>query len=801
MPVLFSSPFHASRRLIPVLLLAFLACSCNSMKRVPENESLLVRNKVKVSKGGTVSKSDVMNMLTQEPNSRILGARVKLTLYNWSKPDKKNWWNNKLREIGEEPVIFDSSAIASSYENILLHAAGNGYFHPQLTSRIKRKGKDSRKVVVAYNLMLDKPYHIRNIDIAVLDDSLQHYFRNWRQESMLDSGMQYKVSTLDAERTRIAEQLQNAGYWAFSKDFISYSIDSALNSKQMDVRLIVRKMPSRRTDSLSGNPVLLHHKKYYIDNIYIFPQSRSRISERMELDTVLFENLSRREKRKGLSAHVYHIVNQGKPIIKYKPVLQKIFLQNGNLYTLRQVTQSYDNLSDLRVFQYTNITLSEKPYDTTLSYNENNLLDCTIHMMQGSRFGFSVEGQLTTSSGIQGISATVGFQHRNTFGGGEIFNIKLKGLYEFQVTVDQQKNKTFLNTFEVKAEASLEFPRFLLPISIDRFSQRFRPSSIISVSYSYQHKRDYSRGIFNATFGYHWKQRFAEHTLNPVEVSTIQMLNTSESFQSLLNGYRESNNYRLLYQYSDHFILTPRYHFQYNDQRPNEIRDYNRLRIEIETAGNLLYGFARAAQGPKPTEESYRIANLPFSQYVRADFDYSHHFVFGAKTDLVFRAGFGIGYSYANSHSMPYEKSFFIGGNNTIRAWALYQLGPGSYLHPEGTADFERLGDIRLVFNLEQRFPIVGGLRGAVFLDAGNIWLCRANEAYPDGEFRFDRFYKELALGTGIGLRYDFKFFLLRVDMGIPVLDPAYLTSGRGWVIERLKWKHLIFNFGIGYPF
>lgn len=784
-----------------MLLLAVSAYSCNSLKKVPENESLLVRNKVKVSKGGTVNKSDMLNMLTQEPNSKILGLRVKLSLYNWSKPDKKNWWNNKLREIGEEPVVFDTNAIASSYENILLYAANNGYFYPRLTSHIKRKGKEHRKVVVSYNLELDRPYHLRDIDISVLDDSLQDQLQNWRKESLLKTDMQYRINTLDAERTRIAEQLQNAGYWAFSKDFISYFIDSALDSKQMDVRLIVRKMPSNRIDSTTGTPVLFHHKKYYIDNIYIFPQSRSRLSDKMDMDTIDFENITRHEKRKGISGPIYHIVNQGKPIIKYKPVLQKIFLKSGDPYILRQVTQSYENLSDLRVFQYTNITLSEKPYDTALSYYENNLLDCNIHMMQGSRFSFSVEGQITTSSGIEGISATLGFQHKNTFGGGEIFNIRLRGLYEFQVTVDQQRNKTFLNTFEVKAEASLEFPRFLLPISIDRFSQNFRPTSIIAVSYSYQHKRDYSRGIFNATFGYHWKQRFSEHTLNPIEVSTIQMIKTSAGFQSLLDGYRESHNNRLLYQYSDHFILTPRYQFVYNDQRQNEVRDYNRLRIEIETAGNLLYGFARAAQGPKPAEESYRIARLPFSQYVRTEFDYSHHFVLGLKTDLVFRAGFGIGYSYGNSKSMPYEKSFFIGGNNTIRAWALYQLGPGSYRHPEGTADFERLGDIRLVFNLEQRFPIIGGLRGAVFLDAGNIWLCRANKAYPDGEFKFDRFYKELALGTGVGLRYDFKFFLLRVDMGIPVFDPARLASGQGWIIERLRWKNIIFNFGIGYPF
>lgn len=795
-------PFPFFRILLRACILAcspLLFSACNNVAYLPENQSLLVKNKVKVSRGGEVSKMDMTNMLIQEPNSKILGARIRLGIYNGAKPDKHNWWNNKLRELGEPPVIFDSSTIVSSQERILMHAASKGYFYPELTSEVKRKGKQNRKVVVSYNLKLDEPYRLRQIDISVQDDSLRDEFANWAKRTLLKPGMQYMVSSLDAERTRIAERLQNMGYWAFSKDYISYSIDSALASKQMDVLLLVKKMNSNLTDSLTGDPILLSHKKYYIDNVYIFPQSRSRERD-LAFDTVLFENATRREKRKGLASPVYRFINQGKPIIKYKPLLQKTFLRAGDRYSLQNVTQTYNNLGDLRVFQYNSISFSERPYDTALSYFENNKLDCNIHIIQGSRFGFSVEGQLTTSSGIQGIAAVIGFQNRNTFGGGEILNVKLRGLYEFQVTADQQKNKTFLNTFELKAEASLEFPRFLLPISLDHFSQYFRPSSIIAISYSYQMKRDYSRGTFNATFGYRWRQNMGEHVFNPIEISTIQMGHLSERFEKVLQEYRDKKNYRLYYQYSDHFILTPRYRFLYNDQRQGEIRDFNRLKIEVEVAGSLLYGIAYAINGKQPQGAGYRLFNLPFSQYTRAEIDYSHHFTFGEKTSLVLRADLGVGYSYGNSKSMPYEKAFFAGGNNTLRAWPLYQLGPGGYAHPKGTPDFERLGDILMVFNIEQRFPIVGGLRGAVFLDAGNIWLFRANETYPKGVFSSD-FYKEFALGTGVGLRYDFKFFLIRMDVGVPLRDPALAGTKDCWVIKDFKLKDLIFNFGIGYPF
>ncbi|MCM1531750.1 MAG: BamA/TamA family outer membrane protein [Bacteroides sp.] len=795
--------FSVFRTVLRACLLAcipLLSVSCNNVAHLSPDQSLLVKNKVKVSRGGEVSKMDMTNMLIQEPNSKILGARIRLGIYNGAKPDKHNWWNNKLRELGEPPVVFDSSAIVSSQERILMHAASKGYFYPELTSEVKRKGKMNRKVVVSYNLRLDEPYRLRDVAISVLDDSLQGQFDDWEKRTLLKPGMQYKVSTLDAERSRIAEKLQNLGYWAFSKDYVSYSVDSSLNSKQMDVLLLVKKMYSKQNDSLTGEPILLHHKKYYIDNVYLFPQSRSKINER-DFDTVAFENVSRRDRRKGIFRPTYHFINQGKPIIKYKPLLQKTFLRSGDLYSLQNVSQTYNNLGDLRVFQYNSISFTEKPYDTTLSYIDNNRLDCNIHIIQGSRFGFSVEGQLTTSSGIQGIAAVIGFQNRNTFGGGEILNLKLRGVYEFQVTADQQKNKTFLNTFEVKAEASLEFPRFLLPISLDRFSQYFRPSSIIAVSYSYQLKRDYSRGTFNATFGYRWRQNMGEHVFNPIEISTIQMGNLSERFEKALQEYQEKKNYRLYYQYSDHFILTPRYRFTYNDQRQGEIRDFNRLKVEVEVAGSLLYGIAYAIHGEQPQNAGYKLFNLPFSQYTRAEVDYAHHFTFGEKTSLVLRADLGVGYSYGNSKSMPYEKAFFAGGNNSLRAWPLYQLGPGGYAHPKGTPDFERLGDILMVFNIEQRFPIVGGLRGAVFLDAGNIWLFRTNETYPNGVFSPKRFYKEFALGTGLGLRYDFKFFLIRMDIGVPLRDPSLSGTKDSWVIKHFKLKDLIFNFGIGYPF
>ncbi|MDE5735644.1 MAG: BamA/TamA family outer membrane protein, partial [Bacteroidales bacterium] len=278
----------------------------------------------------------------------------------------------------------------------------------------------------------------------------------------------------------------------------------------------------------------------------------------------------------------------------------------------------------------------------------------------------------------------------------------------------------------------------------------------------------------------------------------VRMLRVSPWFQENLDALSTSN-LRLKYQYEDHFIFDWRYQLVYSDQKPGVTTDFNFFRFNAETAGNLLYGIAKAVGAKQNANGQYQVFGLPFSQYARMDMDYKHHFVFGKDAALVFRVLVGVGYSYLNAQSLPYEKSFYAGGSTTLRAWPLYQVGPGSYSNPNNYR-MERLGDMTLILNLEQRFPIIAGLKGAVFLDAGNIWLLKDNPEFEGGLFEFNKFYKDMTFGTGFGLRYDFNFFIVRVDMGIPLYSPAE-PAGRRWVVERLVGKDLVFNFGIGYPF
>ena len=779
-----------------ILLSALLFASCSGLKKLPEEESLLVANRVKIegeagkpSKDKRIASKKLVGLVTQEPNTRFLGIRLKLALYNGAKDSVDNWWNRKLRENGEPPVVFDSLTIDQSVDRMRRYLGNKGYFEPDFSVDVKRIGKQNRKVRVRYTAVLNEPYRLRSFRNIIRDDSVAAVLAARPQRSLVEVGQIYDVETLDKERERLSGILRNEGYFAFNKEYISYRIDSALGSHQMDVTLDLRQIQSNETDSL-GRYLFLPHKKYYIDDVYFLPRVSSPDGLRSPVvDTLVYCDVYGRGKKRR-EGPPYHLVvtekmqtRRHKPKVRPSTLVQKTFLAEGDLYRANQVARSYDNLNDLRIFGYTDIRISEKAYDSTLSYEENNKLECRIDMMEGKKFGLSTEAELTTSAGFMpGVAANITFQDRNLFRGGEILNIRLRGMYELQSTFDNDRNRSFLNTFEVKGEVSLDFPRLLAPLSLERRAKAFRTKSTVSLSYSYQDKVEYARGIFLATWGYSWRKGRIAQTFNPVEINTVQMLRVSQRFKENIESLSQSN-LRLKYQYEDHFIFDWRYQLVYNDQKLGEAADFNFFRFNVETAGNLLYGIATAVGAHKNEAGQYRIFGLPFSQYARMEMDYKHHFVFGGDATLVFRVLVGLGYSYLNSKSLPYEKSFYAGGSTGLRAWPLYQVGPGSYANPNNYR-MERLGDMTLVLNLEQRFPIIA----------------KDNPEFAGGEFRFDKFYKDLTFGTGIGLRYDFNFFIIRVDMGIPLYSPARPEAQR-WVVRKLVGKDLVFNFGIGYPF
>lgn len=777
-----------------------LLTGCSGTRKLSKGQRLLVKNKLELKgKETNLSKSDLLSLTVQDPNESFLGLRIRLGVYNWAKDSNNNWWNRKLRELGEPPVILDSQAITKTLNRMKYDLASQGYFDPLISYKVKKKGLFFRKkkAKVIYIIRPNEPYRYRNITKDIQDDSIAALMTQWKEKTLLKKGAVYNVSTLEKERERITRQLQDIGYYAFSKEYISYAIDSSLGDFQMDVTLILRGVRDAQSDS-NGNPRYLPHKKYYINDVNFIYES-NRIPSGKGADSThaeIINTLTKKQIREGDTLLPYYIKYQDKLDINPQILTQKTFVIPSEPFSLKNMEQSYSNLSDLRLFGYTNIVYQELPYDTTIPYMENNKLNCNISLIQAPKYNFSTQAEFTTSSGIQGIAANISFQDKNIFKGGEIFSLRLGGAFDIQSAVVGDKNNVWLNTFEAKIEAGLEIPRFLAPMSVDRFSKYFRPKTLLALGYSYQYKKDYQRTIVNASMSYIWKDGKSTHIFSPIEANSVKMYASSE-FKKTIDTMSLINK-RLKYQYEDHFILNSHYTYVYNGQDLRKQRGFNYVRFDMEAAGNLLYLGFKAFNAKKNADQQYELFTIPFAQYLRTVIDYKHHFVFAEDVALVLRSMIGVGFYYLNSKSLPYEKSFYGGGSNNIRAWRLYQLGPGSYDSPNKS--IEQLGDINLVLNAEQRFPIFGGLKGAFFIDAGNIWLLRKNPEMPGAAFQFNTFLNDIAIGGGFGLRYDFGFFLIRLDAALPFRNPAK-PNGQKWVLPKSQWSDILLNFGIGYPF
>ncbi|MCL2412877.1 MAG: outer membrane protein assembly factor, partial [Bacteroidales bacterium] len=352
----------------------------------------------------------------------------------------------------------------------------------------------------------------------------------------------------------------------------------------------------------------------------------------------------------------------------------------------------------------------------------------------------------------------------------------------------------WVDNYDIGVSAVLDIPRFISPFNVRQtFAQRTR--TLISLNYSYRWRPEfYNRWVVGASFAYSWRQPRSTHTFFPLDVNLVN-ISLNPRFDSIIQA---QNNPRLLYQYQDHFIFATRYNFSFSGEQPGRSRSFNAFRFSIESSGNSLFLLSNLLGASKHGEvQQYQFFNLAYAQYLRGDADFRRYWRLTDNQTLVTRIMGGVGFAYGNSMVLPYERGFFAGGNNNIRAWPMNQLGPGSF--PD-TLNIESVGDIVLVGNIEYRFPIAGAFKGALFVDAGNIWLRNEDEAFPGGRFAFQNIGRDLAIGGGFGLRLDLGFFVIRLDMAIPLRDPAR-PSGEKWVIQTPRMRDFVFNFGIGYPF
>jgi len=480
------------------------------------------------------------------------------------------------------------------------------------------------------------------------------------------------------------------------------------------------------------------------------------------------------------------VKGKSKPYIRTNTVAGSVFIRPSSLYNLNDVEETYKHLTSLRFFKFVNIGFNElNPRDTSIG-----ALDATIRLYPNVLQSHQEELEGTNSAGNFGAALTFAYQHRNLFRGAEIFDFKLRGAFE---TMKQLTQSDFHNTIEFGAESNILIPKFLLPFKSVSFVQKYNPKTNISVGYNFQRRPSYSKTVANITFGYTWKGRGnTAYIINPVELNYVKLPYISSDYY---DNYIKNTGLR--FSFYDHLLSASSFTFIYNNQELKKNKQVVFLRNTIEIAGNtfrLLSNFT----GADSVDIHRKLFGNEFFQFVKSDIEFKYYHPLNVTDKLISRFFVGVGIPYTNSLSMPFEKMYYSGGA-TMRAWQIRTLGPGSYYIENKPKYGEQIADMKLEANVEYRFKLFWIMEGALFADAGNIWDVRKKE-HEEGFFQFNRFYKQIAIGSGLGLRFDVNFFLIRLDLGLKLRDPSIPTGGH-WLSLGKSIHDTNLTFGIGYPF
>lgn len=765
------------------LFLIFLTgCyACSPTKFVPEGEYLF--NKVKiVSDVPEYSATELNPHLSQRTNYKMFGLnRTMLQVYSLSGKKHPNRWHNRtLRKIGEPPVIFDSTAVVKTtaeFERLLVNA---GYINAEVTSEVRLRKK---KAEVTYKVVGNTPYRIRNYEIQIANDvdsvilGETHTLPlppQW--EPTVKTGDLFNRGRLDVARGRLTTALRGQGYYAFSKDNIMFDADSALGVANMvDLKLKLREIPRVVVDSAKNT--YFPFKKYYFDEVSIY----------LDYDPLTMLSVADYPKKDCIEGNGYTIYHLGKkPSIRTKTLLNNTFITQGQPYSQLQEDQTYSAFSTLSALSNIHIHFDEK------MRNDSLFLDATLLTMSTRKQGvsFSVEG--TNTTGDLGIASTANYTHRNLFRGSEMLNFGVRGGYETMTN--------FSNPYwELGMELSLHFPKFMLPFSTNKLARRLKTSTEFSVLYNYQTRPEYDRTLLSGRVGYLWQQRtkFASsHRFDLINLDYVRLPRIDDTF---LKNLPPSAKY---FGYTDQFIVSMDYSFLKSTIDPSvRQRDAYSLRFSIESSGNVLSGLSKLLNAKKGEEGSYELFKTYFAQFLKADFDFSKTIVIDPQNSVAWRIGAGIGLPYGNSNILPFEKRYYSGGANSVRAWSVRELGPGGYVSNDSTTFFNQSGDIKLDLNIEYRTRFFWKLEVAAFVDAGNIWTIKAYEGQEEGQFQFNRFYEQIAVGYGLGLRLDLGYFLVRLDAGEKAYDPAKQGKDRLAILHPNFGDNFAWHIAVGYPF
>ncbi len=776
------SLIHKTYFLICIISVLFLLNSCHPARHVPADKKLL--SSVTINNNNKDIDSDELEAtLKQKPNRKMLGFfRFHLSLYNIIHPkkEKDNWRTKMAKVIGEPPVIYDTTLINKTASTLDYLLSYKGYYNAEVITELKEK---KRSVKVTYNIESGKPHIINQVRYDILDPNVYDIVIADSSKSLIKKGEILDLDAFDDERSRLVRLMKTHGYYDFSINNIHFYADTNSFDYKGDVTVAIRR--SFDSDNLDENTPF---DRYKINKVYVYTQydPKKNLEEgQYYRDSVLIEEVFEGFNFRYLNKHRIN------PIV----FLQSNFIYPEDFYNIKNVERTHRHLASLGQFRLININLR---LDTSKSENNVKYLNCDVLLSPFEKQNYNAEIEGTNTSGNIGGGAGLAYFNRNLFRGAE--NLSAKTSLSLQTMRDARElDKRFLNTLEASGEIKLELPQ-LWPSNLfkrnDRFIKERNPKTQLSIATNYQKRPDFARLLNVANIGYYWnsgENSQFNHVVNPVEFYLVKLTDTIDGFSSNFNDYIRKS-------YEDQFISVISYKIAYSGQNINKLKNFFYFTYNIETAGNILEGLKEISNA-EPVDGTYQILGLNFSQFVKTDLDLRFYQIFNKSHSLVYRAFFGIGVPYGNSKAsgLPFIKKYFTGGANDIRAYQVRMVGPGSYT---SSSIINNIADMKLLFNLEYRFDIMKYVEGALFVDSGNIWTINMKSDQPGADFSFDRFYKEIALGTGVGLRLDISFIVIRFDFGIPLYNPALPETDR-WLntFENLKWNDLTFNFGIGYPF
>lgn len=726
-----------------VAFMTSVMTGCSITKFIPENEFLI--NKVMIeSTDKSINASEYEPYIKQKGNTKWFSAlRIPLATYSLAGKDSTKWINKTLKNIGEKPVTLDSTLTESTCNDLRSAMQNNGFLNANVETRTKIHKKN--KIDITYILTPGKKFHINNITYDIQDDNIEKKLDViYPKEKRIKAGAVFSINSLEQERRIITSALTNNGYYHFHKNFISYTADSIPGQELVDLILHIAKYekPGVKTDTL--------HTCYKINNIIYSSTEGDRIPLRAN---VLKENT---------------------------------WLEEGKPFSSEMLKRTYNSLGKLQAVKYTNIQFKEAG---------EGLLDCNIRVSPSTPNSISFQPEGTNTAGDLGAAVSLTYENRNLFRGSEVFSVKLRGAYEAITGLEGYQNQNYI---EYGIESKILFPSFMCPFLSYDFKRRSYSTTEIGVSYNLQNRPEFHRRVFSGSVRYRWTDSSQKHQykVDIIDLNYVYMPWISSTFKDNYLDNVDNKNVILKYNYEDLFIMKIGFGMTYSHKN-------NAFKINCETAGNILNGISHITKMQKDANKHYKIFNIAYAQYAKFDFDYTHKFSFDQNNQLVMHAALGVAYPYGNSTVLPFEKRYFSGGANSVRGWSVRGLGPGSFKGKDGAIDFiNQTGDMKLDLNMEFRTALFWKLHGAAFIDAGNIWTLREYKEQPGGQFHLDSFYRQIAVAYGLGIRLNFSYFILRFDMGMKAINPAYESKNDHYPLFHPNMnRDFAFHFAVGMPF